>query len=154
MKTAAFVTYNVMSGNIASGWHEAEGRRALVLQNTRGDGRWGNPIGATERARQSLTLWEQLQESLPSLDHVVVYVGTNGSEAAILLAAKLPAHKVTFVGCDCGLGFKKTLVAKAGMSRSRWIDCACGGHGMMRKLFDSFLATGELVPAEQLELEI
>lgn len=144
MKTVAFITYNVMSGNVASGWHETRGRRALVLQNTHGAGRWGSPIGAGARASQSVTLWEQLQQSLSEVDHVVVYVGTNGSEAAVMLAAQLPADKVTFVGCDCNLYAKKVLIRAAGMSGSRWIDCACGGHGKMRDLYDSFMKTGEL----------
>jgi hypothetical protein len=145
MKTAAFITYNVMDGNIASGWHEAGERRSLVLQNTRRNGSWGNPIGVAARSEQSLTLWGQLQNALPEIDHVVVYVGANGSENAIALSAQLPADKVTYVMCSCEWHAKTTLVRRAGMSASRVIDCACGGHRAMRRLYDSFMKTGKIL---------
>lgn len=144
MKTAAFITYNVMDGDVASGWHESGKRRALVLQNTRGEGTWGNTIGVAARRKQSRTLWQQLQNVLPEIDHVVIYVGTRGSEIAIMLSAQLPTNKVTYVMCSCGRDNKIALIRMAGMFAARRINCACGGHGTMRDLFDSFMETGEI----------
>ena len=86
------------------------------------------------------------RESLPNLDHVVIYVGTRGSERAIALAAELPADKVTFVGCDCRLPEKDALIDAAGLSESQRILCECGGHRTMEKLYRDFMTTGELLP--------
>ena len=150
VKAVAFVTYNAVGDGLSSGWHGSPGRRALVLQNTKGDGSLynGSPIGAAARREQSSILWGQLQEALPELDHVVVYVGTEGSERAIALAAELTADKVTFVGCDCGLVIKTALIAAAGLIDARLVLCECGGHRTMRRLYDSFMETGELLALE------
>lgn len=148
-EAVAFVTYNAVGDGLSSGWHGSPGRRALVLQNTRGEGtRSTGPIGAAARREQSSILWGQLQEALPELDHVVVYVGTEGSERAIALAAQLPADKVTFVGCDCGLVIKTALIAAAGLIDAQLVLCECGGHRTMRRLYDSFMETGELLALE------
>jgi len=159
MKKVAFVTYNTLSSELASGWHDGpEGRRALLVQNTRGQ-RWGArenpdiPSGENRvtdesagRVRDEISsLWEQLQAALPDLDHVVVYVGSRGSERAIMLvAAHLPADKVTFVSCDCGLLYKEVLVELAGLTRATRLLCECGGHRTMEKLYLNFMETGEL----------
>lgn len=147
MNNVAFVTYNSVGDNLSSGWHESNGRRALVLQNTRGEGtRQSGPIG-TERRREEISLlWGKLQEELPHLDHVVVYVGMNGSERAIALAAQLSTSKVTFVGCDCGLLKKEAMVQAVGMTDARRMLCECGGHRTMYGLYEQFMQTGELLP--------
>jgi 1-aminocyclopropane-1-carboxylate deaminase/D-cysteine desulfhydrase-like pyridoxal-dependent ACC family enzyme len=149
MKTAAFITYNQLGeGKISTGWHESDGRRALVLQNTKGEGslKLGKPIGAEKRAEQISLLWAELRKELSSLDHVVVYVGTRGSEEAIKLAAELPEEKVTFVGCDCGLPIKELLIRAAGLPKAGRILCECGGHHTMLSLYERFMATGVLHP--------
>lgn len=158
MKNVAFVTYNTVGDELASGWHERDGRRALVLQNTKGDS-WCvdrknppkigesdySPCGDRRRAEIS-TLWIELHKALPELDHVVVYVGARGSERAIELASTLPAPKVTFVSCDCGLARKVELIVAAGLSYAGRVDCECGGRQTMRELFEGFMQSGELVP--------
>lgn len=151
MKTCAFVTYNQLGeGNIPSGWHEQNGYKALVLQNTKGRGALRGPdsrggIGRDSRLEQIDLLWTDLEKALPELDHVVVYVGTNGSERAIeLVGQHLPADKVTFVGCDCGLPIKELLIQKAGLPTAGRMLCACGGHNAMLSLYERFMATGEL----------
>lgn len=147
MRNVAFVTYNTLDG-FTSGWVEANGRRALVLHNTNGEGsrRNGQPIGAVKRIEQIVTLWDELLRSLTEIDHIVVYIGSRGSERAIALAGRLPASKVTFVACDCGLPLKEILVQAAGLHQAGRILCECGGHLTMAKLIHNFLASGELEP--------
>ena len=151
MQTAAFLTYNQIGreGNVRDGWHEANGRRAFVLQNTKGEGSYrnGGPIGTARREEEVGELWAKVQEVLPELDHVVVYVGTDGSEQAIALARQLPASKVTFVACDCNLLFKEMLIQAMGLKEAGRVLCECGGHRTMEFLFRNFLSTGTLQPA-------
>lgn len=134
----------VLGDGLSSGWHDGpQGRRALVLQNTKGDGtRSKGPIGETDRRDQLGILWGQLQEALHGLDHVVVYVGTKGSERAIELAQQLPASKVTFVACDCGLLHKELLIQAAGLADAGRVLCECGGHRTMEALFTAYMETG------------
>jgi hypothetical protein len=152
-----FVTYNTVGEGLASGWHDGpSGRRALVLQNSKGEA-WGAADPATydytpsegdglvaRRDAEIRNLWGQLREALPELDHLVVYVGANGSQRAIAMAAVLPATKVTLVGCDCGIRLKTDLARSHGLAKAAWVDCECGGHRTMRKLFEAFMETGTL----------
>ncbi len=162
MKSVAFVTYNTISDKLPSGWREGpENRRALLVQNSNCN-KWAvdSLLGGAQvpppgykrsdakyvdRVRDEIgILWGQLQEALPELDHVVVYVGSKGSERAIALAAQLPASKVTFVGCDCGLLAKEAVVQAAGMTEARRMLCECGGNRTMERLYLRFMETGEL----------
>lgn len=156
----AFVTYNTVGDTLSSGWHDSNGRRALVLQNTKGES-WGageapgkrdssvplEQLGENRRG-QIGNLWGELQRVLTELDHVVVYVGARGSERAIELAAQLPPSKVTFVSCDCGLLAKELMIQVAGMDKAGRVLCECGGHRTMETLFRRFMVTGELLTSE------
>ncbi|MSR78912.1 MAG: hypothetical protein EXS59_02080 [Candidatus Taylorbacteria bacterium] len=148
MKCVAFLTYNTVNESLSNGWQEGpDGRRAFVLQNTKGDGTLKTgEIGATNRVEQISTLWTQLQEVLNRLDHIVVYVGARGSEPAITLAAKLPASKITFVACDCNLPMKELLIQSMGLREVGRLLCECGGHRTMQGLYNSFMQSGELLP--------
>src|SRR5262245_4125103 len=78
MKNVAFITYNSVGDDLSSGWHDGpSNRRALVLQNSRGEA-WGaaNPATYTyapgegdeliaRRAAEIGGLWGQLQQALP-----------------------------------------------------------------------------------------
>ncbi len=158
MNSVAFVTYNSVGDNLSSGWHDRDGRRAFVLQNSRGE-RWAvdkfyqaDPDGYkrsehADHVRDEIgMLWGKLQDALLDLDHVVVYVGSRGSERAIALAAQLPSSKVTFVGCDCGILQKEAMIQAAGLHEAGRVLCECGGHRTMKRLFERFIATGELQP--------
>src|SRR3990167_8889021 len=142
MEKVAFVTYNTVGENLSSGWHGSNGRRALVLQRTKGDGRRSggnaNQLSSDGRREEVGILWGELQKALPELDHVVVYVGANGSQRAIELASTVPPSKVTFVGCDCGLPEKEFMIQQAGMDEAGRVLCECGGHLTMELLFKSF----------------
>lgn len=158
MKNVAFVTYNTVGNGLLNGWHDGlADRRALLVQNTKG-ARWGaseeqvrpalDTPEAADRVRGEISnLWGELQTALPELDHVVIYVGASGSERAIALAAQLPATKVTFVGCDCGLPHKEALIRSAGMTAAQRVLCECGGHRTMERLYLRFMETGELLSA-------
>jgi hypothetical protein len=161
VKAIAFVTYNTVGDDLSSGWHDSGDRRAFVIQNSRGwawgarenrDVPTGNSrleSGCVNRVRDEIgNLWGQLQTALPELDHVVVYVGSQGSERAIALAAQLPTDKVTFVGCDCGLAIKAALIVAAGFDPSKLVLCECGGRRTMRRLYNSYMETGELLALE------
>lgn len=153
MNNVAFLTYNTVWNDLSNGWHEFPNeRRLFVLQNTKGDGSLatGKPIGADRRREEIEALWIQLQQELSGLDHVVIYLGARGTERAIELARQLPASKVTFVSCGCGLPVKEVLIQGAGLTDCGRILCECGGHQTMAALAELFLATGELglVPAE------
>lgn len=173
MRTCAFVTYNTVGEGLSSGWHEGlAGRRAFVLQNTRGehqaatsdpfsdfltstfgsesDRRAVRSRRLSRRGEEIDKLWGQLQEVLSDLDHFVVYVGAAGSERAISLAGALPEQKITFVACDCSLPFKERLIRDAGLINAGRVLSECGGHETMRKLYDNFLQGGELLPQSQI----
>ena len=159
INTCAFVTYNQVGDTLSSGWHDSGDRRALLIQNSRGF-TWGAreerdvsvvnvrlEDQATNRVVSEIeTLWGQLQQALPELDHIVVYVGSRGSERAIELASQLPACKVTFVGCECGLPIKEAMLQRAGLGRARRVLCECGGRQTMEFLYKNFMQTGELLP--------
>ncbi len=145
MKTVAFVTYNTV-GQTTSGWHDgSEGRRGLVLQNATGNERFATLASEGDKVSDEIArLWQILTEQLPTLDAVVIYVGTNGSEKAIELARVLDPSKVMFVLCDCSLHAKTALIHQSGLQESRQIVCECRGVATMQRLFRSFLETGIL----------
>lgn len=152
MHSVAFVTYNSVGEDLSSGWHNSNGRRALVLQNSTGE-RWCAEQGPLDRTGHKMesskisseidTLWDTLLKALPELDHIVVYIGSSGSRRAIELASELPNSKVTFIGCRCGLPQKEDLIQSVDLHEARRIICECGGHQTMEVLFKSFMDTGE-----------
>ncbi len=90
--------------------------------------------------------WESLSRLLPTLDRVIVYVGTDGSDENIDLAAKHCGTRVpvTFVFCDCNLDLKKQLLASNGFDREKFVLCLCGGKEKMEEIYERFIETGEL----------
>lgn len=90
--------------------------------------------------------WDQLTESLPLLDAVVIYVGDRGSEHSIARAAEhgLAPEKAVFVFCSCNMAAKQEAISRNGFGGSRRIMCECGGHVTMRSIAKKFLETGAL----------
>lgn len=154
MNVVAFITYNNLGGVADSGWHEQDGRKALVLQGTTGRPWLADqtvPKGSTQFEQDvklvSNTigdLWSQLVAAISDLDQVVVYVGDSGSEHAIELAAQLPPEKVTFVLCSCGWSRKTSRIQSRGLSGARVVQCECGGRSTMGGMFRSFMNQGQL----------
>lgn len=164
MAVIGFMTYNSIDG-VFSGVHHHRGNTAIVLSNTRGHTWAVKELTGEERPndyRRSDTqystcvrseidvLFEQLSDKLSELDHLVVYVGSAGSERAIELARRVPATKLTFVGCDCGLDHKTQLLRENGLWDARRILCECGGRRTMKSLYQHFMERGDL---EGLEFE-
>jgi len=161
MNNVAFVTYNNVGRSLPSGWHDGpDGRRAFVLQNSRGDQFAVDPFYRGDLSDYSRrdhadyvrdeigNLWTDLQKAIPELDHVVVYVGASGSERAIALASELPSAKVTFVACDCGLPKKELMICAAGLAEAGRFLCECGGNRTMNALYEYFMETGMLPTVE------
>lgn len=146
MNSVAFLTYNTVWEDLSNGWHKfPNGRRIFVLQNTKSGGTLATgPIGVDRRQEEIETLWGQLQQELSTLDHVVIYLGARGTERAIELARELPASRVTFVSCMCGIPTKESLIQEAGLTDCGRILCECGGHQTMVALAELFVATGTL----------
>jgi hypothetical protein len=145
-KKVAFVSYNSIGRGLTNGWVEQNGNHALVLQNSKGD-RLAAPLPSLEAplvvCQEIRTLWGELREALPTLDHVFIYVGANGSEVAIKLSASLPGDKVTFVTCTCKRNFKEELI-RASNSTARVVTCDCGGIDEMGMFYERFLETGSI----------
>mgnify|MGYP001411852660 CR=1 FL=1 len=158
----AFVTYNTVGdGQFSSGWHKHNGHEALVLQNTKGF-RWAVhenigevdiPPGDYSRSddknvgavkSQIEALWEQLTQEIDTLDFLVIYLGSTGSERFIELAKELPAEKITFVSCDCRLGRKTELLRDEGLWGAERVLCECGGRRTMGGFLGHFMLFGEL----------
>lgn len=144
----AFVTYNTLP-NFSNGWVEGRGGTcsALIVQDTKGDGALshGTRTRSTDEVRDAIvSRWDELDESLPTLDHLVVYVGSNGSEVAIERAAKLSVDKLTFVGCSCGIDRKEEMLRAVGLGGARRFLCECGGHRTMEQMIRQFLETGRI----------
>ena len=142
MNNVAFVTYNTLGdGDLSSGWHTESDRRAFVLQNTKG-GRAveKGPAGKSLRESEIELLWKELELELQSLDHVVIYLGANGSQRAIELCSGLDPRKLVFVTCDCGVPAKTAMVQERGLSGAGKIPCECGGQDTMKELFEAFMA--------------
>ena len=146
MKSVAFVTYNAVGNNTPNGWMDGlDGRRAFVLQNTKGEGSLkGKPIGEQNRREQLEQFWKELQLVLPELDQIVVYVGVAGSERAFALASELPPSKITFVSCTCSIREKERMLEEGGLTDVGRVICECGGHHTLAKMFDQFMFEGTL----------
>jgi hypothetical protein len=122
MKTVAFMTYRGVDG-YATGWHERDGRKALVI--------WS----------PSYRLDSELERCLPELDHIVIYVGESCMEEAIEVARRVKGS-ATFVGCRCGMDSKFLLLQQAGFALEQTLVSECWGTETMGKLVDSFLSSG------------
>ncbi len=138
-----FVTYNTLP-SFENGWVKSKdgSRQALIVQDTNGRGsltEGGRTRSQGEIEAEIAKLWEGLGASLNELDRLVVYVGSNGSERAIEQAAKMPAEKLTFIGCRCGLEKKEAMVQAAGLGNAQRMLCECGGHHTMTEMIRRFL---------------
>lgn len=144
---AAFLTYNRV-GNLSNGWNGEGDHQVFVASHPRGQ-RWGAEGDTLHEQTRTIetalgAAFEQIEAILSEIDLLVVYVGDSGSEGAIELASRMPAHKVAFVFCSCNFSRKRSLVAESGMSQSQVISCECGGHGTMGALANQFIQSGSI----------
>ncbi len=154
----AFITYNTVGENRPNGWTEQNGRRAFVLQNTKGIS-WGSGVapkdyGTIEGPTTKLTenrlsvieeAWLTLRGMIHEFDRLVVYLGAGPAQARIIeLVSVVPGSKITFVACSCDLPAKEICVQMAGLGDCDRRTCECGGHRTMEQLLSSYLDSGEV----------
>lgn len=146
MKNVAFVTYNTLP-NLPRGWVRNGDRSALIVQDTKGQGTLSDNgrKRTLEEVRSAIEAqWEELDKSLPNLDHLVIYVGASGSELAIQRAKAMPVEKLTFVGCACGIDRKDEMLNEVGLGEARRFGCECGGHRTMELMVFQFMEIGTI----------
>jgi hypothetical protein len=146
MKTA-MISYNTFVQGEENGWKHGPNAAVLLLQNTTG-ATWGtSQSGKSHDEWYAETvaivdpLWEQLKSELPTLDCVIMYVGSHGAERIIELAALygLTPDRALFVLCHCNSGYKMMAISTNGFEASPIIGCECGGHETMKRLYEEAL---------------
>ena len=152
----AMISYNLFVDGERNGWKNLKDNSILLLQNTAREG-WGmsraplTKSGEDKQHTESVAildpLWTQLQNELPTIDAVVMYVGGVGAERVIAFAAKhgLTPDRAIFVCCDCNLHTKLCLINSNGFSSSIIIDCECEGHSTMNRIYRRILNEGRLL---------
>jgi len=174
MATAAFLTYNSVGepGSYPSGPLERNGHTAIIVQHPRGQ-RWGAevdgqvPLGPRQSLEEAESESERQQmisacearrqlvaelyagfadlAKIAELDYLVVYVGAEGSQGALLLASQAPQGKVRIVTCDCSLLQKLEDMSQLGIT-APYLVCECGGQTTMENLVEEFLRSGLVGP--------
>ncbi|HRH25657.1 MAG TPA: hypothetical protein PLD99_01735 [Parcubacteria group bacterium] len=150
---AAMISYNTFVAGNENGWKNQGDNNLLLLQNADGN-MWGtSQFGKTAEQWNDETkslidpLWADLERELASLDVVVFYVGSYGAERIIELAAEhgLTPDRAVFVFCDCNMEKKSEVLRARGFENSRVIDCECGGHTTMRRVYTEILRYGRVL---------
>lgn len=155
-KAAIFLTYNTVgkSGAHPSGTVLQNSNQAVIVQHPRGE-TWGAYGRGDEKIPGSVcqglvhSVYGSALRQSQVFDLIVVYVGDRGSEGAIRMVSDQDPSRVHFVLCDCNLGRKQELILNAGLSRSRYTLCECGGHATMERLLIQFLDQGFLNPCNR-----
>ena len=133
------ITYNCIGkGQYDNGWMNKNSKKYLIIQNGH-KSHWAassndSKLNKKTRAGTVEYLLEGNMEVLKQLDHVFLYVGSNGAEVAIKLTKEIPAEKLTYVMCSCNSSTKKDLIKKYGHKDSEVLGCECGGHYTLEKL--------------------
>ena len=145
IQQVAVITYNrIGDGQYGNGVTDAPGIRLFIAQNGHKSEWAADPDYGTRESRiktrkhmaQRVANMVQLEE----MDHVFIYVGTSGGEEAIRESRDLPAHKVTYVMCDCNWGHKLDLIRSIGNAGAKIIECSCGGQGKLASIVKRLLA--------------
>lgn len=152
MKVArvAMMSYNTFVNGQPNGWVTNGDNAVLLLQNERGD-LWGIETlpmrEGIEKCRSLIdNLWAQLQAEMATLDAFMLYVGAEGAEHVIELAAQhgLRPEQANFILCDCGYRTKRSMIERLGFGSSLVIKCECGGHNTMARIYREILEQGQL----------
>ncbi len=148
----AMISYNMFVIREANGWKTNGDNAVLLLQNTSGK-TWGlTQFGLTPREWSNEAgaivdpLWKQLESELPTIEKVVFYVGSDGAERVIELAADhgLTPDRAVFVCCSCNARTKREVISSRGFSGSPILHAVCGGHDEMRNIYNNVLNHGNL----------
>lgn len=146
MRIAMF-SYNGFVSSERNGWKQGVSNEILLIQDPEGRP-WGTTqsgISTSEMSRESHSVienaWQALEAEIPTLDKFIIYVGSYGAERAIELAKQnnIPANKITFVMCDCGLSNKLQIISRCSYKDSAQMMCECGGRSTMNCLYQKYL---------------
>ncbi|MBI2645133.1 hypothetical protein HYW94_03095 [Candidatus Uhrbacteria bacterium] len=146
--TAVFLTHTTLGmGIYHTGMEKSvfeNGRRAFVLQGLMSMDLFGPcRSGGEEYVCEAIDyLFNELFNWSGTIDHLVVYVGAQGYESAIMFAAKFPHDKVTLVTCPCNTHEKAEVMARASFKKLHIVRSECGGWITMERLFHGFMDTG------------
>lgn len=139
----AVVTYNrVGEGQYDNGIVEGQSVTLFIAQNGHKSKWAAHPDGRSsekEETRMHVARSVAKMVNLADMDHVYVYVGSNGGEAAISETRELPAEKVTYVMCSCNWGCKKNMIARFGHTGAQVIECECGGRETLAMIVKDLL---------------
>ena len=137
-KKVAIVTYNrIGEGQYENGVIRRNGVELFVAQNGHRS-KWAAFAESTDaekkeaRIRTAQRVAKDLE--LADMDHVYVYVGSNGGEEMIRQTRDLPARKLTYVMCDCGWSSKRRLIQELGNSNADLMECECGGRDTLARI--------------------
>lgn len=143
IRKVAILTYNrIGSGKYDNGVVSGPNALLFVAQNDE-KGKWSSPSGtpSEQSAKIKADLAKNLIErfNLTDMDHIYIYVGTEGGEEMIKRSKKLAPEKVTYVMCRCNWGFKISLIKKFGHQNPKIISCECGGRETLAKIAEELL---------------
>jgi hypothetical protein len=85
---------------------------------------------------------KQLKSFLDRLEHMYVYLGKDGAGPGfdfiygLFEEYRINKDKISLVGCDCGLGGKKSFAGKHGLEL---ILCECGGSKTLSRIIKKTL---------------
>lgn len=132
-KKVAIVTYNrIGEGQYDNGRISGKSVDLYVAQNGHKSKWAANPdCGGKEEARSRTAKSVVRQVELTDMDHVYLYVGSDGGEEMIRATRELPAENITYVLCDCNWGHKRNMINSFGHGSSKVIECECGGRGTL-----------------------
>lgn len=154
----AMISYNTFVDGESNGWKNNGENNVLLLQNEDGQ-KWGRrqvlimdesdraeEIWDSETRQAAYPLWHELKQALPTIDKAIIYVGER-AELMINMAAEygLAAERAIFVMCDCDMTKKKRMIHSRGFTTSKVIECECGGHNTMMRIYHKVLVKG-IVP--------
>lgn len=156
--SCAFISYNTFVEGMENGSYEHGDRKVVLLQNPAAR-RWaarGNEPSVPGDERPEESRRADREEAIVGMyaglryvvcaDHVVMYVGAGSMREHDYFPFVAGRHssQVTFVFCDCDESSKRKWLLQKGFASARVVECECGGHDTMKRLFTRFMEEGEL----------
>lgn len=137
-KRVAIVTYNrIGEGQYDNGVITGDGVELFVAQNGH-KSKWAvsrdSSCEEKEETRVRMARRVISDLNLADMDHVYIYVGSNGGEEMIRQTRDLPAGKITYVMCDCSWSAKRRLINELGNAAADVIECECGGRDTLERI--------------------
>ena len=139
----AFVTYNrIGEGQHNNGVFNINGREIYIAQSGH-KSEWIADMNCSFDRAEETRKWGAKsvtrRHDLGDMDHVFLYVGSDGGEEAIKQTRDISADKITYVLCRCNLDSKKQMINDFGNADAKIVESYCGGHDTMKSLLDKYL---------------